>query len=167
METLWSTLIASAASLAGVALGIFSTRSAERSQDARAAREQRAKSADAVADELIGALRQLRNLPEPYFEEFVRDVYLPQFWYEHYEPALLRRTGDLHEAQTRNAVRLIVNSLGDLSTHGDSATTYHYLERQLLLALEIVQASRRGQAIDAASQVELDALRARSGTRST
>lgn len=107
----------------------------------------------------MSALRQLRRLPVPYFESLAREVYLPEHWYETYEPALLLKLGRLQDAEARASLRLIVNSLGNQKLHGES--TYGCIENQLLLALEVIQSSRRGEAVDSASRAELVALQER------
>lgn len=160
MDTFWSSLVASSASLIGVCIGIVSSRGAIKAQDKRAAREAQSTAADAVADELVSALRHLRRLPVPHFESLAEEVYLPEHWYETYEPALLLKLGRLQDAEVRTSLRLIVNSLGNLKLRR-GASTYGHIERQLLLALEIIQSSRRGETIDSASGAEVKALQAR------
>ncbi|CAN3701136.1 hypothetical protein [Microbacterium sp. Leaf436] len=95
-----------------------------------------------------------------HFESLAQEVYLPEHWYENYEPALLHRLGRLQDADARAALRLIVNSLGDLKLH-EFSSTYQSIESQLLLALEIVQSSRRGEPVDSTSRAELAALQKR------
>lgn len=111
-----------------------------------------------IADAFIAPLRGLRGLDERYFEEMVEEVFLPRHWYLKHEPALLRLLGDVEDDDTRHTLTTIVTSLGSSKMRPDPRAGYHYIEAQLLLGLEVVNAYGRGQALDAKSQAEVDDL---------
>jgi hypothetical protein len=172
MDGTASAAIAAAASLIGVALGIFSNQSSERRnarlQERLQQREdsaERRRVAGLVADQFIGSLRALRGLDERYFEELVDEVFLTKSWYERDEPALLRLLGDVTDADVRQGLTDIVTTLGRESSYGKQQTKYHYVESQLLLGLNIAHAYGRGEGLDSESVRALDELRQRRASK--
>lgn len=161
METIWAALIAAASSFGGYLLGFLSTRSAVRAEAERKEIEDRTEAVEKVADELTDALKTLRRVPEMYYNEMARDVYLPEHWYERFEPALMRSVGRIRDADAREALRLIVDWIDDLRVHPGASSTYHYVEGQLMVALQIVESVRRGAPIPTEAGAEVEALRSR------
>jgi len=156
VSELLAALIAAVASLGGVAVGLFSSRAAERRQDRLLERTQqredaidRRRLAGLIADQFVRTIRSLRGLDEQYFEEMVEEIFLPKQWYEKDEPELLRLLGDVESADVRRGLTDIVTSVSDRSTQGGRPSLYHSVESQLLLGLQIANAYGRGEPLDA------------------
>jgi len=165
-------VIAVVGSLAGVSLGMLGNwglavrqERVQKRRDAAAAEHERAderrRVAGRIADGFLAPLRTLRSLDELHFQDLVVEVFLPQNWYEHYEPALLRVIGDLDDEDARSALLDVVTLLGERNLFPDYRAGYHYVEAQLRLGLEIAQALARGESLTEKARAEVAALRER------
>jgi hypothetical protein len=68
---------------------------------------------------------------------------------------------DIDERETRRALPNIMTALADRQTHAGKRTTYHYVESQLVVAIEVTGCYKRAEPLDPSAAADLAALEER------